>query len=59
MGPSIYVEVEVKFGVNIITELKKFKEKCIKEIERQTSMNVINMRIVAKKIALPSSKKEK
>ena len=52
-GPSIYVEVEVKFGINIISELNKFKEKCIKEIERQTTMNITNMRIVAKKISLP------
>ena len=50
MGPSIYVEVEVKFGINILTEMKTFKERCIKEIERQTSMNVIEMKIVAKKI---------
>ena len=50
--PSIYVEVEVKFGINIVLELKNFKEKCIKEIERQTSMNVSNLKIVAKKISL-------
>jgi len=49
-GPSIYVEVEVKFGINILTEMKAFKERCIKEIERQTSMNVVEMKIVAKKI---------
>lgn len=54
-GPSLYVEVEIKFGVNIASELKEFKEKCIKEIERQTSMNVVNMKIVAKKIKLPNS----
>lgn len=53
-APSIYAEVEVKFGVNIMVEMKKFKEKCIKEIERQTSMNVTNMKIIAKKIALPN-----
>lgn len=50
MGPTIYVEVEVKFGINILTEMKSFKERCIKEIERQTSMNVVEMKIVAKKI---------
>lgn len=52
-GPAIYVEVEVKFGINIIFELDKFKERCIKEIERQTTMHITNMRIVAKKISLP------
>ena len=51
-GPSIYVEVKVKYGFNIIGELKKFKELCIKEIEKQTTMNVANMRIIAKKISL-------
>lgn len=54
-GPSIYIEVEIKFGVEINSELRKFKEKCIKEIERQTSMNVVNMKIIAKKIKLPNS----
>lgn len=51
-GPSIYVEVKVKYGFNILRELKRFKEIAIKEIEKQTTMNVSNMRIVAKKIAL-------
>lgn len=54
-GPSIYVEVEVLFGGNITKELKEFKQKCIQEIERQTSMNVPIMKIVAKKIKLPDS----
>lgn len=52
-NPSIVVEVEVTFGINIMNEMKDFKEKCIKEIERQTSMNIDNFRIVAKKISLP------
>ncbi len=52
-NPSIIVEVEVTFGINIMNEMKDFKEKCIKEIERQTSMNIDNFRIVAKKISLP------
>lgn len=56
-GPSIYIEVEIKFGIDIASELRQFKEKCIKEIERQTSMNVVNMKINAKKIKLPSSVK--
>ena len=49
---TIYVEVKVKYGFNIIGELKRFKELCIKEIEKQTTMNVVNMRIIAKKISL-------
>ena len=52
-GPSIYVEAEVKYGFNLKTELKKFKEKCIREIERQTTMNVVEMKVIAKKLTLP------
>lgn len=52
-GPSIYVEAEVKYGFNLMTELKKFKEKCIREIERQTTMNVVEMKVIAKKLTLP------
>lgn len=55
LGPTIYVEVEVKFGINILNELKSFKEKCVKEIERQTSMNIRDMKILAKKISLPNT----
>jgi uncharacterized alkaline shock family protein YloU len=53
-GPSIYVEVEIRYGINIMLELRKFKERCIREIERQTTMNVRQMKITAKKIALPN-----
>ena len=52
-GPNVYIEVEIIYGFNIIAELKKFKEKCIKDIERQTRMNVTEFKIVAKKISLP------
>ncbi len=53
-GPSFYIEVEVKYGGNLVSELKEFKEKCIKDIERQTTMNIVNMRIIAKKLTLPN-----
>ena len=52
-GQNVYIEVEIIYGFNIIAELKKFKEKCIKDIERQTRMNVTEFKIVAKKISLP------
>ena len=54
-GPSIYIETEIKFGININAELSSFKEKCIKEIERQTSINVVKMKILAKTVKLPNS----
>lgn len=53
-GPSIYVEAEVKYGFNLMNELKRFKEKCIREIERQTTMNVVEMKVIAKKLTLPN-----
>lgn len=52
-GPNVYIEVEIIYGFNIMAELKKFKEKCIKDIERQTRMNVTEFKVVAKKISLP------
>lgn len=52
-GPNVYIEVEIVYGFNIVTELKKFKERCIRDIERQTRMNVTEFKIVAKKISLP------
>ena len=52
-GPNVYIEVEIVYGFNIITELKKFKERCIRDIEKQTRMNVTEFKIVAKKISLP------
>lgn len=54
-GPSIYVEAEIKFGIEINSELQRFKEKCIREIERQTSMNIVRFIIMAKKVKLPDS----
>ncbi len=52
-GPTIYIEAEVNYGINILSELGEFKDKCIKEIERLTAMNVKSMKIIAKKINLP------
>lgn len=57
-GPTIYVEVEIKFGIKIVTELSEFKAKCIKELERQTAMNIVNMIVSAKKIQLPNEEEE-
>ena len=52
-GPSIYMEVSVIYGHNVIKELKVFKEKCIKEIEKLTTMNVQKITVIAKSIELP------
>ena len=52
-GPTIYMEIAVVYGCNVITELKKFKEKCIKEIEKLTTMNVLKITVIAKSIEMP------
>lgn len=49
-GPSIYMEVAVLYGHNVIEELKDFKEKSIKEIEKLTTMNVQKIIVIAKAI---------
>ena len=52
-GPTIYMEVAVVYGQNVIAELKGFKEKCIKEIEKLTTMNVLKITVIAKSIEMP------
>lgn len=49
-GPSIYIEVIVLYGFNIIEVLSEFKQKCKKEIENLTAMNIKNIEIVARGI---------
>lgn len=49
-GPSIYMEVAVIYGHNVIKGLKEFKEKSIKEIEKLTTMNVQKITVIAKSI---------
>ncbi len=55
-GPSIYMEVVLIYGFNVIKELKAFKEKSIKEIEKLTTMNVQKITVIAKSIELPKNK---
>ncbi len=52
-GISIYIEVVVEYGYNILEALKEFKKKCKKEIENLTAMNVENIDIVAKGVHVP------
>jgi Gluconate kinase len=49
-GVHVYMEVAIIYGFNVIDALKKFKEKCRKDIERLTAMNVYDVEIVAKSI---------
>ena len=57
-GPSIYMEVIVLFGFNIMTGLTEFKDKCKKEVEKLTTMNVQNINVVAKGIKILEENKE-
>ncbi len=58
IGPSIYMEVIVLYGYNIIDLIREFKIKAEKEIERLTAMNVENMDVVVKGIQMPEKKEE-
>lgn len=55
-GPSIYMEVIVLFGFDIMKGLTEFKEKSKKEIERLTTMNVQKINVVAKGIKIIENK---
>lgn len=47
-GVYVYVEVIIDFGYNINDTMAKYKKNVIKEIEKLTAMNVLNMSIVVK-----------
>lgn len=53
-GPSIYMEVVVVYGNNILDLLNDFKSKCIKEIEKLTAMCVDNINVTVKSMEMPN-----
>ena len=57
-GISIYMEVIVNYGNNVIEALQNFKIKTRKEIEKQTAMNVQQVEILAKGIHVEEKNKE-
>ncbi len=57
-GPSIYMEVIVLFGFDIMKGLTDFKNKSKKEIERLTTMNVQKINVVAKGIKIVEDNKK-
>jgi len=57
-GPSLYIEVIVVYGYNILESLTDFKEKCKKEIEKLTTMNISHFEIVARGIEVPKKENE-
>lgn len=58
-GTSIYMEVIVMYGYNIIDLVSNFKVKAKKEIERLTAMNVRKIDVVVKGIHVPEKEEEK
>lgn len=54
IGPSIYMEVVVVYGNNILDLLNEFKSKCSKEIERLTAMCVEEINVTVKSIEMPN-----
>ena len=52
----IYIETTIEYGYNVIEALNLFKQKCKKEIENLTAMNVGSIDIVAKNIHMPEGK---
>ena len=57
-GVSLYMEVTVVYGSNVVKEIKNFKEKAKKEVEKLTAMNVVNLEVVAKNIYVPEKQEE-
>ncbi len=49
-GISVYMEVIIVYGYNVLDSLREFKLKCKKEIEQLTAMNVQEVDVVAKGI---------
>ena len=49
-GPSIYIEVVVYYGYTVVEVLQEFKAKCIKEIEKLTTMGIQKITVIAKSI---------
>ena len=47
-GIYIYMEVIMEYGYNVSESIKTLKSKIIKEIEKLTAMNVLNMEMVIK-----------
>lgn len=54
-GAKIYMEVTVEYGVKLMEEIKEFKLKTQKEIEKLTAMNVEAFDVVIKNIHVPEN----
>lgn len=57
-GQSIYLEVIICYGYNVINSVQEFKQKVKKEIEQLTAMNVQKIDVVVKGIEVVENKEE-
>ena len=55
-GVKLYMEVTVVYGTNVVKDIKNFKEKARKEIEKLTAMNVVELDVVDKNIYVPGAR---
>ena len=55
-GIFIYTELIIQFGYNVMETVKKYKSKVLKEIDKLTSMNVLNIDIVVKGVNFKNKK---
>lgn len=58
-GISIYMEVTIVYGYNVVDELRSFKKKCKREIENLTAMNVVSLQVIAKSVYIPEKEEGK
>lgn len=58
-GARIYLEITVTYGCNLKEDIREFKEKARKEIEKLTAMNVEVFEVVVKGIYVPQEGEEK
>ena len=56
-GIFIYIDVILEYGYNLRDMLSELKRRCIKEIDRLTAINVIDLQILAKGLHVDESKK--
>ena len=56
-GIYIYIEVIINYGYNINETMQILKKQIIKEIDKMTAMNVLNMEIVVKGVNLEKNDK--
>lgn len=57
-GIYIYIEVIINYGYNINETMQLLKKQIIKEIDKMTAMNVLNMEIVVKGVNLETDKQK-